>query len=58
MHSVALSLANTNRCNANKEKNVPAYSPSSLVSAPHPPEMCPSSERGGSNTERSASLTI
>lgn len=39
-------------------KNFPAYSPSSLVSAAHTAEMCPSSERGGSDTERRASLTI
>lgn len=32
--------------------------PSSQVRAPHTAETCPSSECGGSDTERSASLTI
>lgn len=58
MNTLALSLAHTNQCNASKEKNIAAYSPSSLVSAPHTAEMCPSSERGGSDTERSASRTF
>lgn len=35
-----------------------AHSPSSLVRAPYSAEMCPSLERGGTDTARSASLTI
>lgn len=54
MNTLALSLAHTNRCDANKEKN----SPSSLVSAQHSAKMCPSSEFGGGDTQRTASLTI
>lgn len=58
MNTLALSLAHTNRCNANKEKNFLASSPILLVRAPYSAEMSPSLECGGSDIERSDSLTF
>lgn len=58
--ATSIFLAHISQCNASKreERNFCARAPSSQVRAPHTAETCPSSECGGSDTERSASLTI